>query len=382
MQEALMNNSIYKVVRERVTSEEGDSEDSRRILDETLVQPDEQENLADKMKSFSEDQTLKTLIKYLTPWWLLGLLGLFSPLLYSILPVHEADICLCVFFKVQANSSWRLMPTLSPSDYFSLQVINLVSNYTLNYVLMFGFVLAVYKIRHVKDKTLIGTECACVVAFWFSLILPEFVMLTALFSQRCQAGGFGGDSFVLLSLIYACLIGRDLGTAGFTLYFQVKVRQSRQFEYVLTTGGHNQTFRMLDFDLMLESVLTHDQFAKFLRLHMPSHLTYLNVVRKAKLLNSTEDPILRSAILNAAKKDSRLFLDSDLMNSYRSKTLLNDTIRTQRSSTDLFKVAEMEHPETSVLENIDYLFECSYHELNFVFNNEYQVSNEFKAMVL
>jgi hypothetical protein len=94
---------------------------------------------------------------------------------------------------------------------------------------------------------------------------------------------------VLLCLIYTGLIVRDLGTAFCTLYFQAKVRKSRQFEYVLNTGGHNQTFRMLDFDHMLESVVTHDCFVKFLRLHMPSHLTYLNVVRKAKLFKSTED---------------------------------------------------------------------------------------------
>jgi len=64
-------------------------------------------------------------------------------------------------------------------------VINLVSYYTLNYTFMIGFIYSVYKIRHVKDNTLIRNECAYVVAFWFSLILPEFIILTALFSQRC-----------------------------------------------------------------------------------------------------------------------------------------------------------------------------------------------------
>lgn len=66
------------------------------------------------------------------------------------------------------------------------------------------------------------------------------------------------------------------------------------------------------------------------------------------------------------------------MNSYRAKSLLADRI--QRSSTDLAQ--SHESTEASLLGNIDFLYECAYHELDFVFNNQYQVSNEFKTMVL
>lgn len=134
------------------------------------------------MKSLTEDQTLKTLFKYLAPWWFLGFLGLFSPLIYSLLPVHGADICLCVFFQIQANSSWRALPALTTTDYSAFLVINILSVYVVNYTLIFIFVLAVYKIRHVKDNTLIRNECAVIVFYWCSIILPEFIILTLLFA--------------------------------------------------------------------------------------------------------------------------------------------------------------------------------------------------------
>ena len=66
------------------------------------------------------------------------------------------------------------------------------------------------------------------------------------------------------------------------------------------------------------------------------------------------------------------------MNSYRAKSLLNDRI--QRSSSDL--ASSQKSTEALLLSNIDFLYECAYHELDYVFNNEYQVSNEFKTMVL
>lgn len=56
-------------------------------------------SLLHKMERLQENVILKTLAKWMTPTWILGVLGLFSPFVYAILPVHEADICLCEFFK-------------------------------------------------------------------------------------------------------------------------------------------------------------------------------------------------------------------------------------------------------------------------------------------
>ena len=47
------------------------------------------------MESLQETQILKRVAKLLSPFWLIGFLGIFSPFFYAFLPVHEADICLC-----------------------------------------------------------------------------------------------------------------------------------------------------------------------------------------------------------------------------------------------------------------------------------------------
>jgi hypothetical protein len=38
---------------------------------------------------------------------------------------------------------------------------------------------------------------------------------------------------------------------------------------VISTGGHDNTQALLDFDLLLESILPHKQFTEFLRAEYP-----------------------------------------------------------------------------------------------------------------
>jgi len=55
---------------------------------------------------------------------------------------------------------------------------------------------------------------------------------------------------------------------------------------VIQTGGHHSTQALLDFDLLLGSILPHKQFTEFLRSDKPDLLPYLLVIRKTKLLKA------------------------------------------------------------------------------------------------
>lgn len=125
------------------------------------------------------------MLKFLCPFWVLSVLALFSPLAFSILPLHGADICLCLFFDHKAESKWRKYPVLTTDSYQTLQVVSTLSLYSFGYAVIIAFVHAVYKIRHLNDNTLISRECMFVVGWWLSIVVPQFIILTLLFAQRC-----------------------------------------------------------------------------------------------------------------------------------------------------------------------------------------------------
>jgi hypothetical protein len=53
-----------------------------------------------RMTSLREEVLIRKGITYfLIPSIVLGILALFCPGIYSIIPVHESDFCLCYFFE-------------------------------------------------------------------------------------------------------------------------------------------------------------------------------------------------------------------------------------------------------------------------------------------
>lgn len=105
-------------------------------------------------------------------------MGFFFPLFYAVLPVHEADICLCSFYHDKLNG--KRYPALSTNDFAFLESINLFSYYFVNFFFMSGLIWMVYKIRHISDNTKIKLECAVIVLWWLTLSAFQFVLFTML----------------------------------------------------------------------------------------------------------------------------------------------------------------------------------------------------------
>ena len=102
---------------------------------------------------------MKKIVKYLSPWWICGFVGIFSPFVYAWLPVNGATMCLCSFYEDKLNSNWRKYPFLTNDDFIFLEYVNVVSYYLINYLFMIGLVFMVKKIRHINDDTKIKMEC-------------------------------------------------------------------------------------------------------------------------------------------------------------------------------------------------------------------------------
>ena len=87
-----------------------------------------------------------------------------------------------------------------------------------------------------------------------------------------------------MTLSYYSSVVRNFITMVITVYFQLRVNRDQSLHQVVSTGGHDNTQAIMDFDILLESVYPHKQFSEFIRLERPEMLPFLTIVRKAKLL--------------------------------------------------------------------------------------------------
>lgn len=122
------------------------------------------------MSSLREEVLIrKGFLYFLLPAMIEGILGCFLPVFYVLIPVHEADFCLCSFFdkpKVNQGNSW-----LSKKTFSIFKGINTMVFLGLNWVFLVLLLLKIYRIRHINDETLIKRECAAIVGVWISFSL-------------------------------------------------------------------------------------------------------------------------------------------------------------------------------------------------------------------
>jgi hypothetical protein len=101
-----------------------------------------------QMSNLKEKVILRKLYLYfLGPSLAVGIIGLFLPLFYVLVPAHESSQCIC-----------KLSSGLIPIKNFTLLVINTLVFYTVNWVFLLLLCLMLHRIRHIKDKLQIREE--------------------------------------------------------------------------------------------------------------------------------------------------------------------------------------------------------------------------------
>ena len=85
----------------------------------------------------------KTYLYFLLPSLVVGIIGLFLPLVYALVPAHESGECICY---VQQDFS------LIPLPKVLLLTINTLMFYGVNWVFLLLLVLMFNRIRHINDK--------------------------------------------------------------------------------------------------------------------------------------------------------------------------------------------------------------------------------------
>ena len=190
-----------------------------------------------QINQLQEEKILRKVGLFLVPGCVLGFLGFFFPLFYSILPVHEADVCLCQFYSNKLEHD-RHYPALSYDDIGILAGINVYSYYFVEFSFMVGLIYLAYQIRHINDDTKIKVESVMIVAWWLFLGLVNQILFTLLASSRCNSD----QNFSVLATInlsYTCIMLRNIVTCFITMYFQHQVNTECNIDMKVMTGGQN-----------------------------------------------------------------------------------------------------------------------------------------------
>ena len=112
---------------------------------------------------------LKAFMFVIIPAFLIALFGSFFPLMQALVPLHESDTCICLFFQKDSLNE-RYFPFMSNTGvkraWNVLVGINSTTFFLLNWIFLLVIIVAIYKIRKMNDRLEIRKEMTWCVALW------------------------------------------------------------------------------------------------------------------------------------------------------------------------------------------------------------------------
>ena len=189
------------------------------------------------MGELRENVLLCKALKFVViPICIFAIFGSFFPFVQAFVPVHEADVCICLFYSKDHNISGgdpngRHFPIMSNvgvnGSKLALEVINTFVFYTVNWCFLLVNIIAIYKIRKMKDRLDIRKEMTWAVALWSTFDFFQYV-----FYFFTQLGRCPPDSPTLRYIVkyapeysYITIILRDFVVHCVMVYFIVKVNR-------------------------------------------------------------------------------------------------------------------------------------------------------------
>ena len=136
-----------------------------------------------KIRNLSEGNLFfRGMIFFFLPIIAFGILSMFYPYVYAMMPVHESELCICSFYhqvyeyRQSGGEVGRKYLFLDGDDYSVLDTTNNMAFYIVNWLALGAIVGMVFAIRHVNDETLIKRECVYLSAIWVVFSLIQFSM--------------------------------------------------------------------------------------------------------------------------------------------------------------------------------------------------------------
>ena len=126
------------------------------------------------MKELKEEVLLrKSFLYFWIPSFCVGILGCYFPYVFAILATNESDICTCGFFYDKYFEGANYLILQSRQSFPVIQILNSFTTQAFQCVMYTILIVMIYRIRHIKDDTLIKVESLFIIGF---MIAFDFIL--------------------------------------------------------------------------------------------------------------------------------------------------------------------------------------------------------------
>ena len=212
------------------------------------------------------------------PMTVFSLLGIFSPYVYTLMPVYQSGSCWTHFFQQ------GLVP---PNENHCLLLhINIYVFIVVNWVFLSSLVLIYWKIRNIRNELNIKKEILFVMFAWgfFSLLYYSLNVLLRAFIHSDLSDPYQDTmaKFYTSCFLFAIVLSRNLFTLLAQTYFSLKmlfVHPERNYPLL-----YEGKLIAMDFDLILDTEEPFDRFYDFIQVYSPFNQVYIEVFALVRTL--------------------------------------------------------------------------------------------------
>jgi len=101
----------------------------------------------------------------------IGVLSLFFPLFYAIVPAFESGLCMCTI--TTSSISVAIIPISKIAPYL---IINTIMFYGVNWMFLLLNILMLYAIRHINDRLKVREEMGYIVKTWTFFCYAQYLL--------------------------------------------------------------------------------------------------------------------------------------------------------------------------------------------------------------
>ena len=246
-----------------------------------------QRKQVERMTNLREETLIKKGFKYfLLPNAVLGALACFFPLVYLLIPVHEADQCLCSYYKSLLDGSRTFWVINAESNYLVLRGSNTASFILVNWCFLVVLLYMIYRIRHIHDDTMIRMECVWIVFTWVSLSFVQYVLFLLYGNVSCTMlanGERASYSRFLFTSTFWIILARDFLITGISAFFCWQANKNFKENPSFAQYESADPSLLDNFGMLLESVVPNQFFTVYIQKEKPQFAPYLRVIHCFKL---------------------------------------------------------------------------------------------------
>ena len=250
------------------------------------------------MNKLREKYLLCNAVKFvILPVVVWAMLGSFFPYMQALVPVHESDVCVCLFFKkdesLNGNRFFPLMSNMSTeANMTALTILNSSTFYSVNWLFLMCNIVAIYRIRKMKDRLDIRLEMTWVVGLWSFFDFFQYIFYFFTQQAKCPPSSpvFRWIIEYAPEFSYIVIILRDFTVHIVMVYFIIRVNK-RESNIKVELAKQDSPHDLQELKTVLNSCRPLMSFSNYLDEQKPEHIVLLDYVKVYETIKDKESEL-------------------------------------------------------------------------------------------